>query len=183
MLGFGHDRDYDRVREVFQSGEYTGTAISKAIGREDILRMPTSDVPQVLRRTRESSRLNTLIRLYFLGLPVPVEEARSALAPLPLESWVEAELLSLAGPRRSSSSSSAVLAGGWPDAGGRSAVEAAESTPTEFRSATRGADVGTGQCHDTPLCASALLDLGTGSGMLALSAAPVCGIGGGDGQE
>ena len=79
MLGFRDDCDYGRAREVLVEADYTDAAISKAIGREEILRMPSSDVPHVLRRTRDPSRLNTLIRLYFMGMPVPVERARSAL--------------------------------------------------------------------------------------------------------
>ena len=71
MLGFRDDQDHVRALEVFRTADYTDAAISKAIGREEILRMPSSDVPHVLRRTPDPSRLNTLIRLYFLGMPVP----------------------------------------------------------------------------------------------------------------
>lgn len=171
MLGFGHDRDYDRVREVFQSGEYTETAISKAIGHEDILRMPASDVPQVLRRTRESSRLNTLIRLYFLGLPVPAEEARSALAPLPLESWVEAKLLSL--PDREGQVAPRVQF--WPVGGLTMAVDLPwrqpKAPPPNFVVPPGGLTLELADAMIHRPC-KRTLDLGTGSGMLALLAAP-----------
>jgi hypothetical protein len=55
--------------------------------------MPASDVPRALRATAEPTPLNTLIRLLFIGLPVPVEAARTALAPMSLETWIQAELL------------------------------------------------------------------------------------------
>ena len=89
MPGFREEGDYRRAREVLQAADFCEAAIGQDIGRSDIYRMPSSDVPHVLRRTREPSRLHTLIRLYFLGLPVPEDEVRSALAPVPLEVWVE----------------------------------------------------------------------------------------------
>ena len=34
--------------------------------------MPTTDVPRVLRRTQALCPLDTLVRLFFLGLPVKI---------------------------------------------------------------------------------------------------------------
>jgi methylase of polypeptide subunit release factors len=171
MLGFRDDHDYDRALGVFQTADYTEVAISKAIGREEILRMPASDVPHVLRRTRESSRLNTLIRLYFLGLPVPVEAARSALAPVPLESWVEGELLCPPG----SEDQVAPRVQIWPVSGLTLAVDLpwrrSTAPPPDFVVPPGPVTLELANAMVRRPC-KRMLDLGTGSGMLALLAAP-----------
>jgi SAM-dependent methyltransferase len=171
MLGFRHDHHYDRAREVFQTGNYTEVGISKAIGREDILKMPASDVPHVLRKTRETSRLNTLIRLYFLGLPVSVEEARSALSPGPLESWIEAELLHP--PDREGQVVPRVQF--WPVGGLTLAVDLPwrrpKAPPPNFVVPPGGLTLELANAMIHRPC-KRILDLGTGSGMLALLAAP-----------
>lgn len=171
MLGFRNDQDYDRALEAFQDADFTERAISKAIGREDILRMPASDVPHVLRRTRESSRLNTLIRLFYLGLPVSVEEARRALTTVPLESWAEAELLSP--PDREGQVAPRVQV--WPVGGLTLAVDLPWRRPTapppDFVVPPGGLTLELANAMIRRPVPRAI-DLGTGSGMLALLAAP-----------
>jgi methylase of polypeptide subunit release factors len=171
MLGFRDGYDYVRALEVFQTADYTEMAISKAIGREEILMMPTSDVPRVLRRTRESSRLHTLIRLYFLGLPVAVEEARWALAPVPLESWVEGGLL---GPP-DSDGQIAPRVQIWPVRGLTLAVDLpwrrSTAPPPDFVVPPGPITLELANAMIRRPC-ERILDLGTGSGTLALLAAP-----------
>jgi SAM-dependent methyltransferase len=53
------------------------------------------DLPRVLRNTSAPSRFNTLMRLLTLGRPVPAEDARRALAPVPIEVLCEVGLLTM----------------------------------------------------------------------------------------
>ena len=92
MLGFAATTDYPQALEVLQRVGYTEAGIGQTLGREQILTLPTSDVPRVLRRTRALAPLDTLIRLFFLGLPVPQAAVCRALHPMPLERWVQAGL-------------------------------------------------------------------------------------------
>ena len=93
MFGFRDDGDYGRATEVLQHADYTEDAVGRVLEREQILTLPSSDVARVLRRTRGLSPLNTLILLFFLGVPTPSQAVASALAPMKLDSWLQAGLL------------------------------------------------------------------------------------------
>ena len=67
MLGFRDDGDYERAMEILQHADYTEAAVGRVVGQEQILSIPSNAVPRVLRRTRGLSRLDTLIRLFYLG--------------------------------------------------------------------------------------------------------------------
>jgi methylase of polypeptide subunit release factors len=171
MLGFRNAADDDRAIEIFQRVDYSEAAIGAVLGREAILTMPTSDVPRVLRRTRAMSPLDTFVRLFFLGIPVPDQAVRAALAPMPLDAWVEAELL--APPDAEGQVAPRVQM--WPVSGLMLAVD------LPWRQATApAADFVVPPGPLTLELANAMirrpcqrvLDLGTGSGMLALVAAP-----------
>lgn len=170
MLGFREDGDYARARDVLRAADFSEAAISRAIGRNDIFRMPSSDVPHVLRKTRGPSRLHTLIRLYFLGLPVPAEEVRSALAPVPLEVWIEGGLLSP--PDRHGQVEPRVQI--WPVAGQLVAVDLpwrrSAAPPADFVVPPGPLTLQLADAMIRQPCEK-ILDLGTGSGLLALLAA------------
>ena len=51
------------------------------------------DLPSSLYRTRGGTAPETLIRLFFLEVPVEAARAREALAPMPLEAWLNAGLV------------------------------------------------------------------------------------------
>jgi SAM-dependent methyltransferase len=170
MLGFRDDHDYVQALEVFQSVDFTESTISKAIGREDILRIPLSDIPHALRKTRDPSPLNTLIRLFFLGLPVDAETARHALAPMSLESWVEGGLLNP--PDGEGKVDPKVQI--WPIGGLIMAVDLpwrrSTALPADFVVPPGSLTLELANAMIRRPC-KRMLDLGTGSGMLALLAA------------
>lgn len=170
MLGFRDDDDYNRAREVLQHAGYTEAAISSLLGQEQILSMPPNTVPQVLRRTRGLSRLDTLIRLFYLGVPTPSRAVAAALAPMAIDSWVEAGLLHP--PDGYGQTDPRVQL--WPLSGLFLAIDLPWRQP-----AAPGPDFVVSPGLLTMELARAMvrrpcrrvLDLGTGSGMLALLAA------------
>jgi hypothetical protein len=172
MLGFTAPADYARALEVLQAIGYTEAAISTTLGREQILTMPRSDVPRLLRRTRALSPLDTLIRLFFLGLPVPHSAVRRALEPMPLDAWVQAELLDP--PDRENQVAPRVQI--WPVWGLMMAVDLPWRQPTapaaNFVVPPGPLTLMLAHAMIRRPCAR-ILDLGTGSGMLALAAASV----------
>jgi len=170
MLGFRDERDYRRAAQVLQAANFTESAISEVIERRAILAMPPSDVPRIMRRTRDLTALDTLIRLFFLGVPASLEAVQAALAPMSLASWVDASLL--VPPDRAGQVDPRVQI--WPVNGLLLAVD----LPWR-RSTAPEADFVVPPGPLTLQLAHAMirqpcqrvLDLGTGSGALALSAA------------
>ena len=170
MLGFQNDDDYERAMDLLRAVDFTEVAIRRTLGREEILTMPTTDVPLVLRRTSALSPLDTFVRLLFLGVPVPVEAVRAALAPMALDTWVQAELLQ---PPDSAGHVEPRVQF-WPI---RDLLQAVD-LPWR-RSTAPGSDFVVPPGPLTLMLANMMirrpcermLDLGTGSGLLAMSAA------------
>ena len=171
MLGFKATDDYARAREALQRTGYTDAGIRQTVGRDQILAMPPTDVPRVLRRTRALSPLDTLVRLFFLGLPVPQDAARRALRPLPLDGWVQAEVLDPPGPENQVTPRVQI----WPVCGMMMAVDLPWRQPNspvaDFVMPPGPVTLELVHAMIHRPC-QRVLDLGTGSGMLALAAAP-----------
>jgi methylase of polypeptide subunit release factors len=170
MLGFRDQCDYRRAREVLAAADFTAGSIGRVLRREAILTMPTSDVPQVLRRTRNLDPLDVLIRLLFVGLPVPASAVRRALAPMPLESWIAAGLLS----RPDGDDQVEPLVQIWPVADLLLAVDLpwrrSAAPPADFVVPPGPLTLELANTMIRHRC-TRMLDLGTGSGSLALEAA------------
>jgi len=170
MFGFPTTAHYGQALDILQRVNYTEAGIGQTLGREQILIMPASDVPRVLRRTRALSPLDTLVRLFFLGLPVPQAAACRALQPMPLEPWVQARLLDP--PDGEDQVSPRVQI--WPVCGLLMAVDLpwrqATAPAADFVVPPGPLTVELAHAMIHRPC-SHMLDLGTGSGMLALAAA------------
>ena len=95
MLGFGNEADTRQASEVLAQADYTESGIGERLGKRNILAVSAVDSPPWLARTRGLSPLDTFIRLFLLGVPVPADAARQAIAPMSLDAWVDAELLAL----------------------------------------------------------------------------------------
>jgi hypothetical protein len=93
VIGFETPGDCQRAREVLVAAGYSDEGLRQTLGRSDLLELPALHVPPSLRRTRAEAPLNTLIRLFFLGVPVELEAARRAVHPMRLEGWARAGLL------------------------------------------------------------------------------------------
>jgi methylase of polypeptide subunit release factors len=161
--------DFPRAREVFARAGYTEDGLRTALAITEILWVLPVDVPSHLRRTRAATPLDTLIRLFFLGEPVDVDAARRAVEPMALERWIEASLVAVedgqAVPRvKALPCGDLLLVADMP---ARIRRTGADDFVMGFSksSAVLGRTM-------VPVRGRRALDLGTGSGALALLASP-----------
>jgi methylase of polypeptide subunit release factors len=161
----------DRLRTALSSVGYTGEAVRGLLG-EDAYQGRSRDIPVHLRRLTAGLPVETAIRLFFLGAPVPVDELERALAPLGPD---ELEELGVIEPTDGEARATVrlvphmelLLAGNrYPDespAGAPAEYVATVTAPSAIlASLTVRTRVGTA------------LDLGTGSGIQAIWAARHC---------
>lgn len=95
MFGFRNEADYSQSRNVLAQADYTEKGIGGKLGKPFALSVATTDLPPLLRRTRDLSPLDAFIRLFLLGVPVAAKAASQALSPMSLDTWVDAQLLTL----------------------------------------------------------------------------------------
>lgn len=95
IIGFDDASGHLRMRDVLTGANYSEEGLRAALGHSDLLGIQELDIPPALRRTRAGTSLDTLIRLFFLGVSVELDAARRAVRPMPLESWLGAGLLGL----------------------------------------------------------------------------------------
>jgi 23S rRNA A1618 N6-methylase RlmF len=93
MIGFSDEAEFIAAREVLQRANYTQQGIAQRLGKKPVLAVSAVDLPPWLTRTRQLSPLDTLIRLFLLGVSVPFDAAKHAVAPTPLPTWIRAGLL------------------------------------------------------------------------------------------
>jgi hypothetical protein len=85
MLGFGSEADYRQASDLLARANYTERRLGERLGATRILAVPAVDLPPWLSRTSGLSPLDTLIRLFLLGVAVPAGAARQALSPMSLD--------------------------------------------------------------------------------------------------
>jgi hypothetical protein len=93
VIGFDDASDDLRARDVLSGANFSEEGLRAALGIHDLLGFRELDLPPALRRTRGGTALESLIRLFFLGVPVETDAVRRAVHPMPLERWVQANLL------------------------------------------------------------------------------------------
>src|SRR5262245_39418079 len=94
---FPDPEDYARVRSVFERAGYTDEHISEALRTEGLTAVGVKRLPPLLRRTAGGTPLETLIRLFILGVTLEREVVQRALVPMDVEHWVDLGLLEAAG--------------------------------------------------------------------------------------
>ena len=80
----------ERFAAAFHAVSYTDQSVADAFGALEMRGRGGRNLPRLLYLTRQPTPLNALIRLFLLGVSVPLAEAAAALGPLPLEDWVDA---------------------------------------------------------------------------------------------
>jgi SAM-dependent methyltransferase len=93
LLGFDDAGDFRRARDVLDGVNYTEQGLQEALGKADLLEIGPLDEHTMPRRIRTETPLHSLIRLFFLGVPAPLEAVRRAVHPMSVDSWQHAGLL------------------------------------------------------------------------------------------
>jgi len=83
--------DWPAFCRALEAAEYCEPVIAERVGIDDSGR--PLDMAALLRRTADPTPLNTLVRLFVLGCPVPHDQARAAVAPARVEGLVAVGLL------------------------------------------------------------------------------------------
>ncbi len=96
-LWFDDPDDFARLRDLLGGVDYTDRGVADALGVDDSRSLSGSDVPLLLRRTSGATRLETLIRLFLIGVPTDAEATRWAITPMTLDTWAEAGLVRVEG--------------------------------------------------------------------------------------
>jgi SAM-dependent methyltransferase len=92
-LWFDDPDDFQRLRESLACANYTDAGILEALAVTEFSTPRAGDLPPLLRRTNRRTALDTLIRLFLIGVPTDLEAARRALEPMTLEQWIAAGFL------------------------------------------------------------------------------------------
>ena len=86
-----------RVRDVLRACDYADGAIAELLQFDGPLTLGPKRIPPLMHRTSGGSPLETLVRLFILGVPVGIGDVRRAVAPMTAEEWVSLGLLAVDG--------------------------------------------------------------------------------------
>lgn len=76
-----HDSDdFKRLRDAFEAAGYTDAGVLEALEIKDFPSIRGSDVPLLLRRTKRSTPLDTLIRLFLMEVPCQTRTSSSLMS-------------------------------------------------------------------------------------------------------
>jgi len=92
-LRFQNVDDASRLRDRLVHANFTNQGVVDLIGQTDLSSVIESKQSEYLHRTSGGSPLETLVRLFVIGIAVDVQDACQAVAPLPLQVCTDAGLL------------------------------------------------------------------------------------------
>ena len=85
--------DHSQVRDVLEAAGYTDRGITELLRPDDVEHLGPKKLQVFLHRTAGGSPLESLVRLFVLGVAVEGKEAEQALAPTSTDQWIEWGLL------------------------------------------------------------------------------------------
>ncbi|MGH9280937.1 MAG: DUF7059 domain-containing protein, partial [Acidimicrobiales bacterium] len=94
LFPFDDAGGYRRIRDALAAAGYDDQGVTRVLG-EGIASLGGKKLPILLHRSGGGTPLETLIRLFILGVPVGMEEARAALGPMGPEWWAQRRLVRL----------------------------------------------------------------------------------------
>jgi hypothetical protein len=86
-----------RIRTCLDDAGFTLDALTGRLGLHAFAHLAGDELAPLMRATREGDRLDTLLRLFVVGVPVSLAAARAALAPVPVEEWAAGGLVTVGG--------------------------------------------------------------------------------------
>ena len=86
-----------RARQAFDDAGYTMDAVTERLGRHGFAHLAGRELAPLLWATRAGDKLDTLLRMFLIGASVPLVEAQTALAPLPVDRWAAGGAVSIDG--------------------------------------------------------------------------------------
>ena len=90
---FSDSKHAGAIRDVLAAVNYTDVAINELMGCPDVSELSVKERSQQLKLTGGGSPLETLVRLFLIGVPVERGAVVAAVAPSEVDAWVEAGLL------------------------------------------------------------------------------------------
>ena len=97
MLTQLEPEEFRALGEVFERAGYNGPALLDTLGPIELPSRPGAELPYFFHLTGQGRPVDSLIRLFLLGVPVEAEAAGRVLEPVPLAVWARAGLLEVAG--------------------------------------------------------------------------------------
>src|SRR5215210_4690872 len=94
MFRFRAPADHRRIRETLAGAGYDDRGVTEVLGTS-LASLAGKKLPPLLRRTAGGTPLETLVRLFILGVGVPADRARAVLGDL--EWWADGGLITVAG--------------------------------------------------------------------------------------
>ena len=104
-----------KLRTILRRANFTLSALSNLLDGD--LTELKSTSPRLIYATQRPTRLNTLIRLFIAGVPVPTKQAEAAFDPLPLAGLAASGILRLES-RTARALNNAMSSGGRTMSGG-----------------------------------------------------------------
>ena len=92
-LGFHDPDDFRRVRDVLAAANYSEAGITEFLGCQPPSTPIAVQLPPLILQRNQGTPLETLIRLFLVGVETDVEQTRRAVQPMSLQVWVEAGMV------------------------------------------------------------------------------------------
>jgi len=86
-----------RLRSCLDGAGFDFGAMTERLGPHAVARVAAGELAPLVRATRAGDALDVLLRLFVLGVPVPLGDARRALAPVPVEELAEGGVVAIDG--------------------------------------------------------------------------------------